>query len=869
MPSKPGEWLVRLASRAIPGLYRDEVMADLREQHTKLLPLLLALCRSGRDARIQLRTQRTPPRGDVSPPRAHFLSGRTLADIRLALRRWRTRPALALTAIATLALGIGSSTAIYSAVDGVLLRPLPFRDPDQLVTVYVARPQWKTHSSLAPVWNKGNLTWASFVDLSADRSAFEEVAAWQRVPQFLDGPETALVQTMRVSSSFLPMLGVVPLRGRFFSAAEDDTETDGVVVTYETWQRRFGGTNDIIGRQVSLQRAGRTIIGVLPPGFVFLDLPRAELLIPMGTLAASEKSRNDNYLANVVARVKDDVTLNHATQVATGIIRGGDASAEREAHVVPLLEAQVGGARLPLILLMGAAALLLLIASSNVAGLLLGEASGRRHEMAIRVALGGTRRHVARQLWTESLVLTGIAVVFGLLLAAVLLPALISLAPPGTPRLDSAVLNTRVVLFAIMIGALAASVFGTGPALALSRIGLTHDLREGGRTSTASTRRAHRLVVAVQVAMTVVLLVGAGLMAETVWRLTSVPVGFDPAPLAVINVRWPEVAGQTEAQRQARLDEILSKLKTMPGVEAAAGTMAAPFSGMFSSNSIQIEGRTFPKDPTANRLIVTEDYFRTIGQPARSGRLFEPTDRSGELVAIVTTEFERQLMDGHALGAQLKFRSKLFRIVGVVDDARQRTYTDQLAPTFYLLAAQAGGGEMFVVRTAGDPAPLIPGIRAAILSTSPGAAIHQAVPMMDLLERTIANERYRALISTAFGAVALLLASIGLYGVVSRFVAERQQEIGIRVALGASRQSVLGLVFHQGLALVGAGLAVGIPAAWASARLFSSSLFGVTPSSVPVFGLVIGVLVSTATVAMLVPALRASRVDPLQAIRQP
>jgi predicted permease len=425
-------------------------------------------------------------------------------------------------------------------------------------------------------------------------------------------------------------------------------------------------------------------------------------------------------------------------------------------------------------------------------------------------------------------------------------------------------------MFALAMGVLTVVVFGTGPALALSRTAAADALRDGGRVLGGGTRRAHRFVVAVQVALTVVLLVGASLMAETVWRLTSEPLGFDPSPLAVVRVQWPQAAGQSEEQEQLRLDEVLTRIKAIPGVQSAAATLAAPFSGWFSSNSIQIEGRTFEKDPTANRFLVSEDYFQTIGQLARHGRLFVPTDRTGEPVAVVTTEFANQLMDGNAIGGRLTFNRRQYRIIGVVDGARQREYTDTLAPTFYLLTAQAGSGVgMFVVRTGGDPAPFISSLRDAISKAAPGTAIQEAIPMSGLLERTIADERYRAEISTAFGTVALLLAAIGLYGVVSRLVAERQQEIGIRVALGAKRQDVLRLVFAQGLALVGAGLLLGIPAAWASARVIAASLFGVTPSSVHVFGLVIGLLVATSTVAMLLPALRASRVDPLQAIRQP
>ena len=865
----PGEWLVEAASRTIPSSYREEVVADLREQHTRRVPLFMAMIRSGRDARAQLRRSRETERGQT-PRWGRPGHGTTLNDVRLAFRRWWTRPALALTAIITLALGIGSSTAIYSAVDGVLLKPLPWRAPERLVNVYVARPQWRSNPSLATAWNNGNLTWNQFVHLSDQQTTFEQVAVWQRLSLTLDGFATPPVQTMRVSSSFLPTLGVVPHRGRFFTAAEDDVETDGLLVTYEAWQRRFGGASDIIGRRVSLQSVIRSVIGVLPPGFVFLDLPRTEFMVPMGTLASSEKNAPENYLANTLARLQPGVTVEHATEVATLIVKDGDKKGQREARVVPMLEAQVGSARMPLVLLMSAASLLLLIASSNVAGLLLGAASERRHEVAVRVALGGTRRQIARQLWTESFVLAAIAVVAGLAVAALILPGLISFAPPGTPRLANAILDARVCLFAVAMGALTVVVFGTGPALALSRTAATHVLRDGGRVSGGGTRRAHRMVVAVQVALTAVLLVGASLMAETVWRLTSVSVGFDPSPLAVVRVQWPEVAGQTEVQRLIRLDEVLSKLKAIPGVAAAAGTNAAPFSGWFSSNSIQIEGRTFEKDPTANRFLVTEDYFHTIGQSARQGRLFDVTDRTGEPVAVVTTEFANQLIDGDAIGGRMTYNKRQYRIIGVVDGARQRQYTDTLAPTFYLLSAQAGiGVGMFVVRTDGPPSPFIPSIRDAISSASMGVAIQEAAPMPNLLERTIAEERYRAFISTAFGAMALLLAAIGLYGIVSRLVAERRQEIGIRVALGAGRHDVLHLVFGQGLRLVGAGLLIGVPAAWASARVLASSLFGVTPSSVHIFAGVVGVLVTTAAVAMLLPALKASRVDPLQAIRQP
>jgi putative ABC transport system permease protein len=800
------------------------------------------------------------------------------ADIRYAVRRWAARPGLAITVVLTLGLGIGAATAIFSVVDAVLLRPLPWREPDRLVSAYVVREGWRTDPALSFNWDSGFVSWPNFRDLQK-LNVFDSVAAWRRTRMVSVWETGDVAQAMNVTSNFLATLGTAPYLGRMFTAAEDDTGSDSILISYEAWQRRFGGVDVIIGRQIRLDDSPRSIVGVLAPHFQYEGEP-PEFFLPFGNLTAGERSENNNAY-RVVARLAQGVTLEQAAGRIAPILNGGRD--QRTSRLATIPDDQLGRARAPLYMLFGASVLLLLIACANVAGLLLGETGTRRHEVAVRRALGAAQWRVARQMLTEHALLGAAGGVVGVIAAWWITPVLVSLAPARLPRIDMVAVDARVLIFAVIVSGAMTILCGVAPSLTGSAIPPIDALRSGRGLARFSSR-SQRLIVSCQVALAVVLLAGAALLGETVVRLTSQPVGFDERGLLVVGVVPRQRPVITEMLRRAEAQSaLLARIRALPGVESAASTASPPFGTSYGSNSIEVSGR-LGESFVAQRQIVSDGFFTTMSMRMLRGREFKLQDASRKIVepalpgnespdslgvAIVSQELERRYFGGNATGQRIRFNRMWLDVIGVAPDAKSRQYTDEAAPAFYVYSKQmpyiAVG--QFVVRTSGDPTALVAALRDVVTSGDSQLAVTYVDTMRTMMARTVANERYRATLSSAFGGAALLLAAIGLFGLLTRAVNERRREIGVRIAVGAKPGDVVRLVMREGGLLVVGGLVAGVPAALAAAQLIRAQLYGVGPSDPHVFVLVSAVLSIVACTAMMLPAIRASRTDPISTLR--
>jgi predicted permease len=864
-------WVTRRLTRRVAPPLLPAILGDLLEDYRRDQPAIgrtRAELRLIKEAASLARAYR---RADVTAKGGRSHRGMRIPVLpiaRHARRRWLSRPAFALTIVLTLAIGIGGVTAIASVVDAVLLRPLPWRDPDRLVTISFVRPQWRTNPILASMWDRGPLFGTQFEDLKAHSRSLTNVAMWRPGQAALAAAMTEAVPAMYVSSGFLPALGVSLYAGRNFDANDDDRATDAVLVSYATWQGRYGGSLTTLGSRVTLDGARRTIVGVLPPHLAFdPDRDPPEFYLPFGNRSASDREA-DAY--RVLARLAPGVTLAEAFGDTEPIIRGARPPTERSARVALLADDELGDARKPLWMLFAAAALVLLIAASNVAALLLGEVGPRRSEMAMRTALGATRGDLFGQLMIEGTLLSAIGTGVGILFAYGVLPWLVSLAPDRLPRIETVALNLRVLAFVTGLSFVSAIGFSLGPALALAPrqpASALRDVRGSGRR-----RRAQGLLVATEVALALVLLVAASLFSETLFRLTSQDLGFDPSDLLVVTTRPAPGAAESEDLGVARMDGLLDRLRAAPGIVAAAGVSTAPFSGGFSLNGIEVEGRHFDTVPSTQRHVVTTSYFATMRVPVRAGRVFDASDRAGGRVAVVSESFAKAYFDGHAIGRRFRL-DDWWTIIGVVADTKQREFRDATMVAAYLLDRQAtsaharGATIQLVIRTRGDSAAAASLVRDVIHSASPDTIVTETTAMDVLLHRSVGEERYRAILASGFGCTALLLASVGLYGLLARSVADRRREIGVRMALGARPGDVVRLVTRQGLGLVAIGLGCGLPAALGAGRLSASLLFGVSSTTPHTFAIVAGVLGAVATVATVWPARKAAHIDPAVVLR--
>ncbi|HTG91148.1 MAG TPA: ABC transporter permease [Pyrinomonadaceae bacterium] len=803
-------------------------------------------------------------------------------DLRYAVRGLLRRPGFTFIAVMTLALGIGANSAIFSVVNGVLLRSLPLPNSESLYAIHRGTASLNRFDS--------PLSYPQYQDVVQQTRSFQSIGAWVDSDANLsDGVRPERVTVRIVLPSLLPTLGVDLARGRNFLPEETTKGRDRVaLITYALWQRRFAGNNDAIGKSVYLDNAEYEIVGILPRDLQ-LEAP-VDLWVPLTTTDPDVNVRNSHFL-RVIARLRPGVTEKSAAADLDTVAKyESDSfpdmfppSAGFAFRARPYLDDIVGDMRLPLYILLAAVVFVLLIACTNVANLLLAKAAPRQREIAIRTALGARSRHLIRQLLTESLLLAVLAGGIGVLLAAWGTSALVALSPDSLPRAREITFDWRVLTFTAAIALTTGIVFGLMPAIWGPRVDLTDALKEGGRGSTVGGGLLRKLLVVTEVALSVLLLVGAGLMVRSFSRLRDVNPGFRTDHALSLRVSLPVPNGQISKADEDRFvsffDRSLTRLAQLPGVTAAGATNMIPLDGRGTDRLIEIEGYV-PRDnsdmPDAQNRQATPGWFAAMGIPLVRGRLIERSDdEKAPRVVVVSEAFVKHFFsNGDAIGKRIRL-GKLTAdfpwatIVGVVGDVRGFALEEAPLPTMYWPVAQirATPSLAIVVRTQGDPAGLGSAVRAAIAEIDPAQPIYEMQTLDQLVAKSLDQRRFTLMLMVVFGVMALVLSAIGLYGVMAFLVTQRTQEIGIRMALGARAVDVLKIVVGSGMFLASLGVAVGLIGAFALTRLMSSLLFGVSPTDLVTFGLVTVGLLTVAMLACYIPARRATKVDPLVALR--
>ncbi|HEY9232918.1 MAG TPA: ABC transporter permease [Blastocatellia bacterium] len=803
----------------------------------------------------------------------HYLET-LLQDLRFAVRVMVKQPVFALVAVLTLSLGVGATTAIFSIVNAVLIRRLPVTEPERVVVIHNQLPKLNLPRTAVSALH--------YLDYSSQPDAFESTAALGQRSFNLTGVEVPLrLQAGRATASFFPLLGVTPLVGRAFTAEEDRFGSPHVtLLSYGLWKRLFNADPGAVGQTLQLDGEGYQIIGVLPASFAEL-YPYIDLWIPMAFSPRElSEERRSSLAFSMLARLKPGVSLPQAQAAMSAFARNvkGSNPEEFNIEVRSLVEEQVGDVRQPLYILMVAVVVVLLISCANIANLLLARASVRGREIAIRSALGAGRRRIVRQLLTESALLGVSGGALGVLFAAWGLRALIALAPTDLPRVSEARLDARVLGFTLAVSLLSGIIFGLMPALVASKTDLVSSLKESGRSDTASPSR-HRLrraLVVAEVSLAVVLLIGAGLLLRSFAKLLEVSPGFDSHN--VLTLRWSLPRTQYgEATEVARFtNAVLERVAATPGVEHAAVAFQPPFMGgdnsMFSIRDRQAGPDAPP--PHAYYLYVTADYFRAMGIPLVKGRLFEPSDMriqnpigDGSAVIIDEALAKRFWPDRDPLGANLGWGTQgpWATIVGVVGTVHPKDLIQEPEGTIYF--PWYLGSSTLVVRTTDNPHSLAQTIREQLQAVDANQPVYDIKTMDERLARSLETRRFAVTLLGGFAALALLLAAIGLYGVIAYLVTQRSHEIGIRVALGASRADVLRLVLGQALQLALIGIGVGLAAALALTQFMASLLFGISPTDPLTFAAICIILTAVALTASYIPARRATRIDPMVALR--
>ena len=802
-----------------------------------------------------------------------------IADLKFALRMLGKAPGFALIAALTLALGIGANSAIFSVIDAVLLRPLPFPKPHQLIAVW---------SKVEHEADRETGSFPDFADLRDQSQTLDGLTCYTEASTVLGaGANSRELQGVAITSDIFHVAGVRPLLGRGFTRQEDNESSRVVVLTYQAWKTYFNGDRNIIGQDVVLSLRPWTVIGVMPPGFRFPVGSAHDYLMPLHPLVPREIKNRGSHFLRFVGRLKPGISLGQASAEMKAIgarleKQFPDTNTGRSYYAISFHDELVGNVRPALLIVLAAVFLVLLIACANVANLLLARATARRREIAIRAALGATRIRVVRQLLAEGFLLALAGAIGGLLLSWWGVDILRVFGPRDLPRLDQIQVNTTVVAFTFGAAVFSTLLFATFPALQVSRPNVSESLQEGNRGGIGpESHRLRGLLVITQVALSMLLLAGAGLLIKSFGNLRSTNPGFDPSRVLTVDLSLPRVKYSDELKQRQFFTQLQPRLGALPGVESAGGAMPLAFTGNDRSSSFWIAGRPDPgpgNHPNASHLTVYGDYFRAMRIPLLSGRTFDARDtKESPLVVMVNEAFVRTFFPGgKALGEHLLLdhgveneKPLLLEIIGVVGSTRHESLAIAPIPEFYIPFAQDPDRRMnLVLRTAvADLAGLENAVRNITHEIDRDVYVPKLQPLEQLITGTLAQPRFNMMLLGCFAGVAMMLAAIGIYGVIAYGVAQRTKEIGIRMALGAQRRDMLGMILRQSFTVVGIGLAIGLFGALAATRLMSSLLYGVSAHDLSIYGIVLIVLSGAALVASYVPARRAMNVDPMVALR--
>jgi predicted permease len=806
-------------------------------------------------------------------------------DLRYAARMLRKNAALTIVIVLSLAVGIGANTAIFSVVNALLLKPLPYPEPDRLAILWLRSPG----IGIPQDWPSPG----QYMDIKAENHSFDELSisiGGSFNLTGLDRPER--LEGMRTSSTLLDMLGAKPLLGRTLLAEEDQPGKPPVaLLTHGLWKRLFGGDPQIVGRSLTLNGKQYTVAGVLRPDFLLNNevvptvaaIEKVEILLPLPFGADAVNRRGDeNY--NIVGRLKPGVTMREAQEdvaAIAGRIRNKDHRDRTfTISVVPLLDQVVGNVRRSVLIMLGAVTLVLLIACANVANLLLSRATGREKEVAIRAALGAGRMRLVRQLLTESVLLGVLGGAAGLLVAVLTLFVVRDINPGNIPRLDAIRIDGIVLAFTFGISILTGIIFGMAPAVRVARVDLNTSLKSGGRSSqneggfNPARQGLRSLLVVAELALSMVLLIGAGLLIRSFVRLASVPPGFNPEH--VISMRSAE-AGPKYQQDKARIlyyQQLGERISRLPGVQSQGAVSALPLTASVGWGGILIEGYTPPPSEPELQVdmrVATNDYFRTMEIPLLQGRFFSDHDTADvpHVILIDDKMAKRFWPHESAVGKRMRANVKdpWYTVVGVVGTVKQYGLDIDGRMVIYYPEQQSADGDLYLVaRTSNDPASVASAMVREIHAIDAGVPVFEIRTMQERLHDSLARQRFSMAVLGGFAGFAMLLAAVGVYGVISYMVTQGTHDIGLRMALGAQQRNILGLVVKQGMALAAIGIVAGLVGAFSLTRVMASLLFGVSATDAVTFSAVTLFLVATALVASYVPALRAMRVDPVVAL---